>query len=88
MRASSHLCNIFFGQEYPEKLDVHKVKTHKQINVRDGMADIYGSHENVPKTLIVPDLGSAMQHPDGSFLPGLHIFCICVCVCVRVCVFE
>ena len=71
----------FFGQEYPQKLDLQKFKTHK-LYIRDGMADIYGSHENVPKTLIVPDRFALMQHPDGSFLPGLHVFCICVCVCV------
>lgn len=59
--------------EYPEKLDLRKVKTHKQLDVRDGMADIYGSHENVPKTLIVPDLGPAMQHPDGTFLLAFDV---------------
>ena len=56
-------------QEYPEKLDLQKVKRHK-FTVRDGMADIYGSHENAPKTLIVPDRAAAMQFPDGTFLPG------------------
>ena len=57
-------------QEYPDKLSLKSKKTHN-FKLRDAMADIYGGHEKVPKTLIVPNLIATMKQPDGTFVPGL-----------------
>ena len=56
-------------QGYPGEINMKTKKKHS-FTIRDGMADIYGSHEKVPKTLIVPDQIRAMKSPDGKFLPG------------------
>ena len=57
-------------QEYPGEVNIKSRKRHN-FTIRDGMADIYGSHEKVPKTLIVPDQIRAMKNLDGTFLPGI-----------------
>ena len=66
---ASCFANHITRQAYPGRVFVNKTKNHTFM-LRDGMADIYGSHENVPETFIVPDRIYAMQEAEGIFRPG------------------
>ena len=48
-----------------------KSKKKHKFKLSDAMADIYGGHEKVPKTFIVPNQHATMKQPDGTFVPGL-----------------